>query len=101
MNKKPSNSMFFLSALIFMALVFQQSEVAAANYCSAIDTVPGCHDSLKLAADNDFRWLGKDCCKVVYAISYPCFLDVLHGRNLDINFFKSICVNVIGPITFV
>ncbi|KAF3526191.1 hypothetical protein F2Q69_00051328 [Brassica cretica] len=102
MNKKPSNLMFFLSALIFTALVFQQSEVAAkANYCSAIDTVPGCHDSLKLAAENDFRWLGKDCCKVVYAISYPCFLDVLHGRNLDINFFKSICVNVIGPITFV
>ncbi|KAG2321617.1 hypothetical protein Bca52824_014830 [Brassica carinata] len=90
--------MFFLLALIFTAL----SEAAAkVDYCSttAIDKVDGCYDSLKLAAEDDYRWLRKDCCKVVYAISYPCFLDVLHGRNLDINFFKSICVNVIGPIT--
>ncbi|KAJ4874758.1 Uncharacterized protein Rs2_39776 [Raphanus sativus] len=80
MNTNPSKSIFFLLALILTALVFQQSEVAAKmKYCSAIDKEPGCHDSLKLAAANDFRWLGKDCCKVVYSISEPCFLDVLHN----------------------
>lgn len=90
--------MFFLLALIFTALVFQQSEVdAKVKYCSGIDKVPGCHDSLKLAAENDFKWLRKDCCKVVYAISDPCVVSVLRNRNLDIGVFKRICVNIIGP----
>ncbi|KAL0701396.1 hypothetical protein Bca4012_057518 [Brassica carinata] len=97
MNKKQSKVMFFLLALIFTAL----SEAAAkVDYCSttAIDKVDGCYDSLKLAAEDDYRWLRKDCCRVVYSFPHHCLLAVMNSRHKDIYFFKKICVNVHGPI---
>ncbi|CAN6934744.1 unnamed protein product, partial [Brassica oleracea var. botrytis] len=99
MNTKQSKLMFFFLALIFTAL----SEAAAkVEYCStgAIDKVPGCYDSLKLAAENDYRWVRNDCCKVVYSFPHHCLLPDIKQNDIikDINFFKKICVNVHGPI---
>ncbi|CAH8363834.1 unnamed protein product [Eruca vesicaria subsp. sativa] len=87
---------FFLLALIFTAL----SASADIDFCSttAIDKVDGCYDSLKLAAADDYRWLRKDCCKVVYSFPHHCLLPVMNRRHKDITFFKKICVNVHGPI---
>ncbi|KAH0875594.1 hypothetical protein HID58_072956 [Brassica napus] len=98
MNRRHKDINFFKKiSLIFTAL----SEAAAkVEYCStgAIDKVPGCYDSLKLAAENDYRWVRNDCCKVVYSFPHHCLLPVMNRRHKDINFFKKICDNVYGPI---
>ena len=96
MNEKQSKVMFFLLALIFTAL----SEAAAkVEYCSTKELdKDGCYDSLKLAAEGDYRWLRKDCCKVVYSFPHHCLLAVMHQKHKDITFFKKICVNIHGPV---
>lgn len=77
MNKKLFNLMFFLLVLIFMVLL---EVVVKVEYCLivVIDKVLGCYDLLKLVVENDYRWLRKDCCKVVYLFFYYCLLFVMN-----------------------
>ncbi|KAL0741971.1 hypothetical protein Bca4012_083484 [Brassica carinata] len=88
---------FFLLAVI-SALIVQLSRAQNVQpnttlLCpkkTALDTVAGCFDAVKLASDNDTRLLTRECCQAVKALP-ECLLIVYPTRALNTLIFKAIC----------
>ncbi|CAA7032756.1 unnamed protein product [Microthlaspi erraticum] len=102
MNQKQTKVIFFLLALI-SASMFRQSEAAKLAFCpiAELEKVAGCHDSLKLAADRDYRWLRNDCCVLVHSFFLKdpqCQIAILPGRaaddSLPVIVFEDICTGL-------
>ncbi|CAA0380969.1 unnamed protein product [Arabidopsis thaliana] len=75
MKLKQTKVMLFLLTLVF-TLIFRPSEARLDpsldpnHLCSDDETtpvanLPGCFYAVRLAADQDIRWLSRDCCEAV------------------------------------
>ncbi|KAF8087544.1 hypothetical protein N665_0579s0010 [Sinapis alba] len=87
--------MFFLLALIFIVQLLgaQNVQPVTTSICpkkTALDTVAGCFDAVKLASGNDTRLLTRECCQAVKALP-ECLLIVYPTKAVNTLIFKSIC----------
>lgn len=97
MKPKQINVMFFLlaviSALIVQILGVQNVQPNTTLLCpkkTALDTVAGCFEAVKLASGSDTRLLTRECCQAVKALP-ECLLIVYPTRALNTLILKAIC----------
>ncbi|CAH8391517.1 unnamed protein product [Eruca vesicaria subsp. sativa] len=88
--------MFFLLALISTSIVqlLGAQDVHPNTFMcpkkTALDTVSGCFDAVKLASHNDSSLLTSECCQAVKTLPESLLL-VSPTRALNTSIFKSIC----------
>ncbi|AEE73647.2 hypothetical protein AtNW77_Chr3g0155591 [Arabidopsis thaliana] len=101
MKLKQTKVMLFLLTLVF-TLIFRPSEARLDpsldpnHLCSDDETtpvanLPGCFYAVRLAADQDIRWLSRDCCEAVKTLP-DCLLLVFPYKALNTIILKRICV---------
>ncbi|XP_020885953.1 uncharacterized protein LOC110229664 [Arabidopsis lyrata subsp. lyrata] len=97
MKLKQTKVTLFLLTLV-STLIFRPSEarldpnlLCSNNQTTPIANEPGCFDAVRLAADEDIRWLSRDCCEAVKRLP-DCLLLVFPTKALNTNILKSICI---------
>lgn len=90
--------MFFflalISAWIAQPLEAQNDQPITTSLCpkqTALNTVPGCFEAVKLASANVTRFLTRECCQAVKQLP-ECLLLVFPTTALNTLIFKSICI---------